>query len=227
MHLWYFQLQLHFYDHGCCYTAAGGWPSTPFCQDPVHIQGHFRLPRFSSTHYVLALMKKSCDWLPPSRCLPVTKLQSDLPQTPVGLVSSDPEMFTYSLAWRWKKKKRKKRNDNFVLKCQNKSCYLTARVSISCHFNFCSSDCLTCFVGQLHFVFGREHLVTSAWWMETPGVYMCRRITPQQRQVQLLDSWREVDYFIVTVHSASGHSSSIVGANTKCRKIQSTCLQDQ
>lgn len=173
MQLWYLQLQPRFYYHNHCScrgrcteqrASHSCWRLTinTLLSGPIYVQGHFRSQRCSRTHYVPALMKTSCDWSPPSRCPLVTKLafspQSDISQAPVGLVSSDPEMFTYSLVFQWKKEQEL---------CLKLSKWITLPHSthvhhLSPHFNFSLSDHLMCSVGQLEFVFGLMHWVLSA-----------------------------------------------------------------
>lgn len=178
-------------------------------------------------------MKKSCDWSPPSRCPLVTKLafspQSDLSQAPVGLVSSDPEMFTYSLVFQWKKKEQQ-----LCLKLSN---WITLPHSahvhhLSPHFNFSLSDHLMCSVGQLEFVFGLMHWVLSSWWMETPVFHMCRRcrrLTPHAgtRQVQQLNSWLVVELIVVSVLLSVPPALRLIyfsDMHRRDRKQQQPCL---
>lgn len=189
-------------------TPAGGWPSTPCCWVPSHVQGHFQSQRCSKTHYVPALMKKSCDWSPPSRCPRVRKLgfspQSDLPQTPVGLVSSDPEMFTYSLVFQWKKRtitlSQSVKMNHAASQPTCPSLVPSFQLLLIRPFNvFCrpAGVCLRTYA----LVPVRS---LAAWWMMAPVFYMCRRCRRLMRhagtrQVQQLNSQLLVELNLVSV----------------------------
>lgn len=219
MQLWYLQLQPRFYYHDRCScrgrcteqrASHSCWRLTIniLLSGPIYVQGHFRSQRCSRTHYVPALMKKSCDWSPPSRCPLVTKLafspQSDISQTPVGLVSSDPEMFTYSLVFQWKKRTI---TLSKIVK-MNHTASQHACPSLVPSFQLLLIRPLNVFCRPAGVCLWTHALgpVSSlaAWWMETPVFYMCRRcrrLTPHAgtRQVQQLNSWLVVELIVVSV----------------------------